>query len=116
MVHPLIRIISVAHSLHFYAIQLQIVLWYKGIEEMCYLFYVHFLRSKARICRKLASLLGLEWEGKSARFGFLCKSADHIRIVRNDELNIVLLKLVGYLGHSNPIASGVAFNEVSVTA
>jgi serine/threonine-protein kinase ATR len=48
--------------------------------------------------------------------GILCKSANHLRIVKNDELNIVLLKLVGYLGHSNPIVSGVAFNEVGATA
>ncbi|SZF04158.1 unnamed protein product [Blumeria hordei] len=33
-------------------------------------------------------------------------------IVEDDELNIVLLTLVQYLGHGNPIVSGVAFNEV----
>jgi hypothetical protein len=100
----------------FYVIQLEMVPWYKGIEEMCSLFYVHSLRSRAHICRKLASLLGLRSEGKFARSGFLHKLANHLRIVRNDELNIVLLKLVGYLGHSNPIVSGVAFNEVGETA
>ncbi|CAG8977250.1 hypothetical protein HYALB_00009347 [Hymenoscyphus albidus] len=34
------------------------------------------------------------------------------RIFDDEELNIVLLSLVGYLGHSNPIISGVAFNEI----
>ncbi|KHJ35348.1 putative protein kinase rad3 [Erysiphe necator] len=34
------------------------------------------------------------------------------RIVMDDELNIVLLALVQYLGHGNPIVSGVAFNEI----
>lgn len=35
------------------------------------------------------------------------------RISNDDELNLVLLGLVKYLGHSNPIISGAAFNEVS---
>ncbi len=39
--------------------------------------------------------------------------ADGDRITKDEELNIVLLGLVGYLGHSNPIVSGAAFNEVS---
>ncbi|PBP17844.1 phosphatidylinositol 3 [Diplocarpon rosae] len=34
------------------------------------------------------------------------------RIVKDDELNIVLLSLVGCLGHSNPIISGAAFCEI----
>ncbi|KAI1003089.1 Protein kinase [Podosphaera aphanis] len=34
------------------------------------------------------------------------------RIVKDDELNIVLLALVQYLGHSNPVVSGAAFNEI----
>ncbi|KAF4624113.1 hypothetical protein G7Y89_g14062 [Cudoniella acicularis] len=34
------------------------------------------------------------------------------RISNNEELNIVLLGLVRYLGHSNPVVSGVAFNEI----
>ena len=35
------------------------------------------------------------------------------RILKDDELNIVLLKLVDYLGHPNPVISSVAFNEVN---
>ena len=35
-----------------------------------------------------------------------------IRTLNDDELNIVLHKLVEYLGHSNPIVTSVAFNEV----
>ncbi|KAG9237915.1 protein kinase-like protein rad3 [Amylocarpus encephaloides] len=34
------------------------------------------------------------------------------RISSDEELNIVLLQLVKYLGHSNPVISGVAFNEI----
>ncbi|TVY28597.1 Protein kinase [Lachnellula hyalina] len=34
------------------------------------------------------------------------------RISNDDELNLVLLGLVKYLGHSNPIISGAAFNEI----
>lgn len=38
--------------------------------------------------------------------------ADCHRILDGDELNLILLKLVEYLGHTNPIVCGVAFNEV----
>jgi hypothetical protein len=34
------------------------------------------------------------------------------RISEDRELNLVLLRLVEYLGHTNQIASGTAFNEV----
>ncbi|RDW66710.1 hypothetical protein BP5796_09459 [Coleophoma crateriformis] len=34
------------------------------------------------------------------------------RISKDEELNIVLLKLVEYLGHANPITSGAAYNEI----
>ncbi|RKF63720.1 Protein kinase rad3 [Erysiphe neolycopersici] len=34
------------------------------------------------------------------------------RIAMDDELNLVLLALVQYLGHGNPIVSGAAFNEI----
>ncbi|KAG9243553.1 protein kinase-like protein rad3 [Calycina marina] len=38
------------------------------------------------------------------------------RTLNDDELNLVLHKLVEYLGHSNPIISGVAFNEILTLA
>jgi hypothetical protein len=38
--------------------------------------------------------------------------ADRFRVMKNDELNLVLLGMVRYLGHNNPVLSGVAFNEV----
>ena len=41
-----------------------------------------------------------------------CRNTEQSRILKDDELNIVLLKLVEYLGHSNPVISSVAFNEV----
>lgn len=31
-----------------------------------------------------------------------------------DEMNLVLLKLVEYLGHTNALLSGLAFDEVSI--
>jgi hypothetical protein len=34
------------------------------------------------------------------------------RVSEDRELNLVLLRLVEYLGHTNQIASGAAFNEV----
>lgn len=34
-------------------------------------------------------------------------------VLRDRELNLVLLRLVEYLGYTNQIVSGVAFNEVS---
>ena len=37
-----------------------------------------------------------------------------LRISEDRELNLVLLRLVEYLGHTNQIISGAAFNEVSV--
>lgn len=39
-------------------------------------------------------------------------SANELRALEYDELDIVLMELVKYLRHSNPIVSGVAFNEV----
>lgn len=50
--------------------------------------------------------------GRYMSYLYLLNRADHLRILKDDEFNIVLVKLVEYLGHSNPIASGVAFNEV----
>lgn len=41
--------------------------------------------------------------------------ANAIRVVQDQELNVVLLKLLDYLGHTNPIVSGVAFSEVRYT-
>lgn len=35
------------------------------------------------------------------------------RISSDDETNIVLLRLVEYLGHANPLISGLAYDEVS---
>lgn len=35
------------------------------------------------------------------------------RISSDDETNIVLLRLVEYLGHTNPLISGLAYDEVS---
>lgn len=43
------------------------------------------------------------------------KTIDEVRNADEDELNFVLLSLVAYLGHRNPVVSGVAFNEVSRT-
>jgi hypothetical protein len=39
--------------------------------------------------------------------------SNNFRLLEDGELNIVLLKLVEYLGHSNPIVSNAAYNEVS---
>ncbi len=36
-----------------------------------------------------------------------------IRVLEYEELNPVLLKLVEYLGHSNPVVAGAAYNEVT---
>lgn len=35
-------------------------------------------------------------------------------VSRNDEMNIVLLRLTEYLGHTNPLLCGIAYDEVSV--
>jgi serine/threonine-protein kinase ATR len=43
----------------------------------------------------------------------LVNETNFVRVVQDQELNVVLLKLLDYLGHTNPIVSGVAFNEVS---
>lgn len=43
----------------------------------------------------------------------LVNETNSVRVVQDQELNVVLLKLLDYLGHTNPIVSGVAFNEVS---
>lgn len=39
--------------------------------------------------------------------------ADIFRNLNDEELNMVLISLVEYLGHNNPIISGAAFNEVN---
>lgn len=34
------------------------------------------------------------------------------RISNDEEMNIVLLRLLEYLGHANPFVSGIAYTEV----
>jgi hypothetical protein len=46
--------------------------------------------------------------------GILRLIADWTRILRDDAFVFVLLGLVKSLGHTNPVISGVAFNEVSL--
>jgi hypothetical protein len=52
------------------------------------------------------------WKVCTLRYESVSNGADRVRISKGEELNIVLLKLVEYLGHSNPMVSGVAFTEV----
>lgn len=60
--------------------------------------------------------------GSSRKVRFLVRivktdsEADASRVVQDQELNVVLLKLLDYLAHTNPIVSGVAFNEVRVSS
>lgn len=58
---------------------------------------------------------GVNLEGTviAKSFKFVSET-DPTRVVQDQELNAVLLKLLDYLGHTNPIVSGVAFNEVRV--
>lgn len=37
------------------------------------------------------------------------------RIAGGDEMNLVLIKLVKYLGHTNALISGLAYDEVKPT-
>jgi hypothetical protein len=71
------------------------------------------MRNRAPICTKPAYLLGASWDGKSPSTTHILKSADDVRNADDYELGIVLLSLISYLGHKNPLISGVAFNEVS---
>lgn len=58
-------------------------------------------------------MLGDKLEGKrSHHHSTLVAELIISRVSVDDELNLVLLRLVQYLGHVNPIVSGVAFNEV----
>jgi len=54
--------------------------------------------------------------GQVGRYGSLLAICvafiDRVRTLKDDEFNLVLVSLVEYLGHSNPIVSGSAFNEV----
>jgi hypothetical protein len=75
------------------------------------LYYAEFRQGVQSRCKKLAFLRGVNLEGMLVLNGLEMVN-DKIRILNDNELNIVLLKLVEYLGHSNPIISGVAFNEV----
>lgn len=56
---------------------------------------------------KLEGIISLEYPG-------LVNESNSVRVVQDQELNVVLLKLLDYLGHTNPIVSGVAFNEVGI--
>lgn len=38
---------------------------------------------------------------------------DGSRVLNDDGLGLVLLRLVEFLGHANPVISAVAFNEVN---
>ncbi|KAL9039802.1 MAG: hypothetical protein Q9180_002315, partial [Flavoplaca navasiana] len=51
----------------------------------------------------------LAW-GQIARFGQVLIEAD--RVSTGDELNIILLRLVEYLGHTNPLVCGLAYDEI----
>ena len=57
----------------------------------------------------------LAW-GQIARYvgksGIPCGSRSLSSISTGDEMNLVLLKLVEYLGHSNALISGLAYDEV----
>lgn len=68
------------------------------------------------ICKKLLFLRGVKLEGKVASKNLKQSEADGNRVVQDQELNVVLLKLLDYLAHANPIVSGVAFNEVRVSS
>ena len=59
-----------------------------------------------------AFLLGAKLESTSLPPSLFLTFANRFRTLNDDELNIVLHKLVEYLGHSNPIVTSVAFNEV----
>lgn len=56
--------------------------------------------------------------GQVGRQAFLCLFLIRIltldRILNDEELNLILLRLVEYLGNSNSVISGAAFNEVRV--
>ncbi|TGO91177.1 hypothetical protein BPOR_0036g00070 [Botrytis porri] len=59
------------------------------------------------ILRDLCEKLTLHWQETCVlAWGQLA------RVLIDGELNIVLLKLVEYLGHSNPIVSNAAYNEI----
>ena len=56
--------------------------------------------------------------GTDCSVGFLtdriqCQVFTPASVSNNDEMNIVLLRLVEYLGHTNPLICGVAYEEVS---
>jgi hypothetical protein len=62
---------------------------------------------------KPAFLLGVSWDGEFPLMIRMLKSTDDVRTADDDELSLILLSLVAYLGHRNPLVSGVSFNEVS---
>ena len=44
---------------------------------------------------------------------FIIITDKNISISSEDEMNLVLLRLIEYLGHTNPLISGLGFEEVS---
>lgn len=68
------------------------------------------------ICKKPLFSPGANSEGIVTTKCFkFASETDLLRVVQGQELNAVLLKLLDYLGHTNPIVSGVAFNEVRIS-
>jgi hypothetical protein len=64
------------------------------------------------IRKKHVFLHGANLGGRLFREDIFRFQANFNRILEDQDLNMVLLKLVEYLGHTNPVISGVAFNEV----
>lgn len=56
--------------------------------------------------------MGPDCSVRSAEKSHLCLLIPDCRVSTGDEMNLVLLKLVEYLGHSNSIISGLAYDEV----
>lgn len=60
-------------------------------------------------------MLGVNWDGELMEYLETRAILTDDRIYKATDLNLVLVQLIEYLGHSSPFITGVALNEVRYT-
>lgn len=77
------------------------------------IFYVVFLGRAIWHSKKRAFWLGDRLPGMLSLLASIERAHPLSRVSNGDQMNLVLLKLVEYLGHTNALLCGLAYDEVS---
>ena len=77
------------------------------------IFYVVFLGRAIWHSKKRAFWLGDRLPGMLSLLASIERAHPLSRVSKGDQMNLVLLKLVEYLGHTNALLCGLAYDEVS---